>query len=101
MSEDQRVNVGILGATGVVGQRFVQLLENHPAFRISAIGASERSVDKVYREACRHWKMETPIPSNVAEMRVKHCRSEHFSDCRIIFSALDSSVAGEVGKYMA
>lgn len=82
--------VGILGATGTVGQRFCQLLENHPQFEITALAASDRSVGKPYREACA-WKLSTPMPESVKEIEVTPI--EPPLDCDIVFSSLPSSVA--------
>jgi aspartate-semialdehyde dehydrogenase len=96
----KKIKVGILGATGMVGQRFIQLLENHPWFEISALAASERSAGKTYTESMvGRWKLETPIPKDVAGMEVKECTPD--MDCRVIFSALDSSVAGPVEEKFA
>ena len=96
----KKIKVGILGATGMVGQRFIQLLENHPWFEISALAASERSAGKTYRESMvGRWKLETPIPQNVAGMDVKECTPDF--DCRVVFSALDYSVAGPVEEKFA
>ncbi|MCX8012497.1 MAG: aspartate-semialdehyde dehydrogenase, partial [Desulfobacterota bacterium] len=96
----KKIAVGILGATGMVGQRFIQLLENHPWFKITAIAASERSASKSYQEAMEgRWKLETPIPPEVAKMEVKECIPN--LDCRLVFSALDSSVAGPVEEEFA
>jgi aspartate-semialdehyde dehydrogenase len=89
------IAVGILGATGTVGQRFIELLDNHPLFYVKAIGASERSSGKTYKEACT-WKMTVPIPAKVASMTVTSCQSVHFEGCQIIFSGLDASVAGDI-----
>ncbi len=63
----ERRKVGILGATGMVGQRFIQLLSNHPWFEIAWLAASDRSAGKRYDEACR-WKLDTPLPANIAAM---------------------------------
>ena len=96
----KKIKVGILGATGMVGQRFIQLLENHPWFEISALAASERSAGKTYQESMvGRWKLETPIPQNVAGMEVKECTPD--LDCRVVFSALDSSVAGPLEEEFA
>ena len=67
-----KIKVGILGATGSVGQKFIQLLENHPWFEISEVAASERSAGKMYRDAV-NWFMQTPIPEKVAVKKVKEC----------------------------
>ena len=64
-----KIPVGILGATGIVGQRFVQMLEHHPWFEVAWLAASDRSEGRPYAEAAR-WKLKTPIPARVAEMRV-------------------------------
>jgi aspartate-semialdehyde dehydrogenase len=60
------IAIGILGATGTVGQRFIELLEKHPIFYVKALGASERSAGKPFKEAC-NWKMTTEIPKGIAE----------------------------------
>lgn len=65
--EQKKIAVGILGATGTVGQRFIELLQNHPFFYVHALGASERSAGKSYKEAC-NWKMTIEIPEKIAEM---------------------------------
>ena len=68
---DSKLRVGILGATGMVGQRFVTLMENHPWFEVTAIAASPRSAGKTYEEAVGgRWKMETPMPAYVKNMTV-------------------------------
>ena len=87
-----KLPVGILGATGVVGQRFVQLLEHHPWFEVAWLAASDRSEGRAYGEAAR-WRMKTPCPQ-VAEMRVSPAKPEGAP--RIIFAALDSSIAAEL-----
>jgi aspartate-semialdehyde dehydrogenase len=88
-----KLPVGILGATGIVGQRFVQMLEHHPWFEVAWLAASDRSEDKSYGEATR-WRMKTAIPERVAEMRVSPARPEGAP--KIIFAALDSSIAAEL-----
>jgi len=93
-----KLKVGILGATGAVGQKFVRLLERHPWFELSALAASERSAGKPYREAA-HWIESTPMPASVADMEVQLC--EPGLDCDLVFSGLDSSVAGPVEKAFA
>jgi aspartate-semialdehyde dehydrogenase len=85
--------VGILGATGMVGQRFVQLLEHHPWFEVAWLAASDRSEGRAYGEAAR-WKMKTPLPDRVAEMRVSPASPEGAP--KIIFAALDASIAAEM-----
>lgn len=94
MTQDgYKIPVGILGATGSVGQKFIQLLANHPWFEIVALGASERSAGRLYRDAV-NWLMPEPMPARIAEMRVSQCQPQ--MPCSIVFSGLDSSVAGEV-----
>jgi len=94
----KRYRVGILGATGTVGQRFVQLLQGHPQFEITELAASERSAGKVYSEACA-WKLPGTIPTEVREIVVKPI--EPPLDCDIIFSSLPSSVARETEERFA
>jgi len=88
----KKIQVGILGATGTVGQKFIRLLENHPLFSVTELVASERSAGKTYTEAVG-WKQETPIPTEVAQMTVKSLSAKLGSS--LLFSGLDSSVAGE------
>ncbi len=87
-----KLKVGILGATGTVGQRFVQLLEDHPWFEVAYLAASERSVGKRYGEAC-NWKLSTPMPERVRHMTIQEPRPGDF-DGRIVFSGLAGDVAG-------
>lgn len=89
----QKIPVGLLGATGTVGQRFVQRLANHPWFEIVAVAASERSAGRPYAEAAR-WRLPSPIPEAVADMRVSAMTDE--LPCRIVFSALDAGLARDV-----
>ena len=98
MDSVNKVPVGILGATGAVGQKFVFMLANHPWFEIRELAASERSAGKQYGEAVT-WKLPVPIPPDVARITVKECVPK--LDCRIAFSGLDSSVAGEVEESFA
>lgn len=84
--------IGILGATGAVGQRFIQLLQDHPWFRIHALFASDRSSGQSYREACT-WRLPTPLPEPVAAMPVYPCEPRHASGLDLVFSALPSSSA--------
>ena len=67
----QKLKVGILGGTGMVGQRFIALLENHPWFEVTTIAASPRSAGRTYREAVEgRWKMTTPVPEAVKDIVV-------------------------------
>ena len=88
-----KIPVGILGATGVVGQRFIQLLESHPWFEVAWLAASDRSEGKPYAEAAR-WRLKTAIPAAVAKMRVSPATPEGAP--KVIFAALDSSIAAEM-----
>ncbi|RDA89513.1 hypothetical protein CP533_3919, partial [Ophiocordyceps camponoti-saundersi (nom. inval.)] len=85
----------VLGCTGSVGQRFVLLLSQHPFLRLHALGASSRSAGKTYREAVR-WKQARPMGDEVGAMVVRACRADEFADCDVVFSGLDSDVAGEI-----
>ncbi|ORY01779.1 aspartate-semialdehyde dehydrogenase [Basidiobolus meristosporus CBS 931.73] len=97
MSSGKSYNVGILGATGTVGQRFISLLATHPEFKVHALGASARSAGKPYPSAVK-WKMSSPIPKCVQEMTVHVCDPKYFEGCHFVFSGLDSDVAGEIEK---
>lgn len=89
---------GVLGATGIVGQRLVKLLSDHPWFELTEVAASERSSGKTYAEAVR-WHLETPIPAVARDLVVKGV--EPALHCDFVFSALDSSVAGPVEEDFA
>ena len=93
----ERRNVGILGATGAVGQRFIQLLADHPWFNITWLAASDRSAGKTYAEACA-WRLDTPLPERIAKMVLQPNQPEGAgSDLpRIIFSSVDSDIAKEL-----
>ncbi len=94
----QKIPVGILGATGAVGQRFVQLLAGHPWFEVAELAASDRSAGKPYREACT-WRLPGEPAARVADLTVKSCDGPFRS--KLLFSGLDSSVAGEVEQSLA
>ncbi|MEF8860072.1 MAG: aspartate-semialdehyde dehydrogenase [Halolamina sp.] len=89
------VRVGILGATGAVGQRFVQLLEDHPTFEIVVLTASPESAGERYRNAAK-WRVDTPIPDEVAAMRVRETAVDAIPDVDLLFSSLPSGVAAEI-----
>ena len=95
---DQSLRVGILGATGAVGQIFVQLLADHPWFEVAALAASERSAGHAYRDAV-NWIGKNAIPPRIAAMTVEP--TEPGLDCDFVFSGLSSSVAGEVERAFA
>lgn len=88
-----KIPVAILGATGCVGQKFVQMLDKHPWFQIAALCASERSVGRPYGAAV-NWLMSTPLPPHIAQMTVQACSPT--VPGKIVFSGLDSSVAGAI-----
>jgi aspartate-semialdehyde dehydrogenase len=92
-SSATRWPVAVLGATGAVGQAFIRLLHGHPWFDLVEVAASERSAGKSYRDAAK-W-LEGPLPESVAKLTVKACTPAEIS-APIVFSALDSGVAGEV-----
>lgn len=87
--------VGILGATGIVGQRIVERLAGHPWFRIAAVAASDRSVGRGYAEAAE-WVLPHDPPPEVAALPVLACAPDAVGECDFVFSALDSDVAREV-----
>lgn len=94
----KKIPVAILGATGSVGQRFVELLNDHPWFEVAELAASDRSAGKKYSEAT-NWIMQTPLPEKYVNMVVKNC--EPNLDAKIAFSGLDASVAGEIESAFA
>src|SRR6478736_9081749 len=81
-----RIPVAVLGATGSVGQRFVQLLEHHPWFRLHEVVASERSAGRPYGDAA-DWRLDTLLPAGAAGLEVKSLGSE--LESRLVFSGLD------------
>ena len=88
------IEVGILGATGMVGQQFIALLANHPWFKVTWLGASQRSEGKAYRDATA-WR----LPVAAARRRRADCQVDAATPGRapkLVFSGLDSSVAGEI-----
>jgi len=96
--DDRKWRAGVLGATGMVGQRLVKLLADHPWFELTAVAASERSMSKTYAEAAR-WHLEGPIPEAARKLMVKDLDPN--LDCDFVFSALDSSVAGKAEEDFA
>src|SRR6202166_1567220 len=90
---NRKIPIGILGATGVVGQRFIQMLEHHPWFEVAWLAASDRSEGKVYADAAR-WRLKTQIPPAVAAMKISPATPEGAP--KIIFAALDSSIAADL-----
>jgi len=95
---DKRIPVGVLGATGNVGQRFVQLLENHPWFRVAEVVASERSAGKSYREATS-WRLGASMPESVRELTVQGYDADLRSP--VVFSGLPGEIAREIEQRLA
>jgi aspartate-semialdehyde dehydrogenase len=87
------IEVGILGATGMVGQQFVRLLDGHPWFRTTWLGASERSEGRTYRDAMK-WRLSTPPPDEVLDMKVEQCAPGNAP--RILFSGMDANAAKDI-----
>ena len=96
--EKQKLKVAVLGATGSVGQKFIELLQNHPWFELHEVAASERSAGKLYKDAV-NWVQSTPLPDKAANLTVKECRPG--LESKIVFSGLDASVAGEIEQEFA
>jgi len=94
----KRIEVGVLGATGMVGQQFIHQLAGHPWFELTWLAASERSEGKPFSDAAP-WRLETPIPDGIAERTVEACAPG--KGPRLVFSALDASVAGELEQAFA
>ncbi len=91
---DQKLKVGILGATGMVGQRFIALLEDHPWFEVVKVAASPRSAGMTYEEAAgNRWKMQTPMPESVKKLVVENVNEveKTASGVDFVFSAVDMS----------
>ena len=89
-----KIPVGILGATGMVGQRFISLLKNHPYFEVACLAASERSAGKIYKEAVLgRWAQKESIPRNVSMMMVYSIENDIDTiaqKARFVFSAIDA-----------
>lgn len=94
----RKIEVGILGATGMVGQHFVKFLQNHPWFELKWVGASDRSAGKKYRDATS-WRLDGAMPKAVADLAVEECKPDHAP--RLVFSAMDASVATEIERAFA
>jgi aspartate-semialdehyde dehydrogenase len=92
------IPVGILGATGMVGQQFIALLANHPWFKVEWLGASERSAGKAFRDAAA-WRLPNPLSDEIASKIVNAATPGHAP--KLVFSGLDSSVAGDIEKAFA
>jgi aspartate-semialdehyde dehydrogenase len=89
------INVGVLGATGAVGQRFVQLLAEHPWFNLTTLTASERSAGKRYRDVVK-WRLDVPFPDRAGDIVVSPTDVTSLKDVDIVFSALPAEIAREI-----
>ena len=96
----QRYRVGILGATGLVGQRLVERLVDHPWFELVALAASERSAGQPYGEVAR-WMLSSRPPRQVAGLAVRSCRTDALGDCDLVLSALDRVAAADIERAFA
>lgn len=94
------INVGVLGATGAVGQRFVQLLSEHPWFNLQTLTASERSAGKRYADAV-NWRLDEPFPIPAGDLVVRDTTVESVKDLDIVFSALPAGLAGGIETAIA
>lgn len=99
MSPQKKIPVGILGATGMVGQNFIRLLENHPWFAVTWVGASDRSAGKTYGEAV-NWRLEGDAPVATGKLIVAECKPG-LGAPGLVFSATDASVATEIERAFA
>jgi len=93
-----RIEVGILGATGMVGQNFIKFLQGHPWFDLKWLAASDRSAGKKYRDAM-HWNLDGTTPASVADLTVQECRPGNAP--QLVFSAMDASVATDIERAFA
>lgn len=93
-----KISVGVLGATGSVGQKFIQLLNNHPYFEVKEVAASDRSAGKLYKDAA-NWILSETIPAHVANLTVLNIDADFQS--KVLFSGMDASVAGEIESALA
>jgi aspartate-semialdehyde dehydrogenase len=93
MTMKTKYPIGILGATGMVGQRYIQLLENHPWFEVAWLAASDRSSGKLYGEAAK-WRLDTPLPERIANMTV--AEADPKGAPKIIFASIDAAIAREM-----
>lgn len=96
----EKIPVAVLAATGSVGQRFIQLLANHPWFQVTEITASDRSAGKTYQEAC-HWLLADPMPEYVKNLVLVPTSAEQVNRSKIAFSALPADIALEIEPELA
>jgi aspartate-semialdehyde dehydrogenase len=98
MTLERKIEVGVLGATGMVGQHFLKFLDGHPWFDVTWLGASERSAGKRYEDVAS-WHLAGGIPGKIGSLTVEDCQPGHAP--RLLFSAMDASVAGEIEQAFA
>src|SRR6202047_2145812 len=96
---ETRIEVGVLGATGMVGQHFIKFLQGHPWFDLTWLGASERSAGKKYKEATK-WHLDGSTPASVADLAVQEAKPGDGAP-KLMFSAMDASVATEIEQAFA
>ncbi|MCX6681803.1 MAG: aspartate-semialdehyde dehydrogenase [Methanoregula sp.] len=89
------INVGVLGATGAVGQRFVEMLADHPWFNLATLAASDRSAGKPYGKVV-NWRLDTPFPENIGKVKVSPTSPKSMKDVDLVFSALPAEIATDV-----
>ena len=94
------ISVGVLGATGAVGQRFVQLLADHPYFDLNVLTASSRSAGKKYKDAV-NWRLDRPLPDHIGDVTVSDTSIECLKKVDLVFSALPAELAGEIEQQCA
>ncbi len=94
------INVGVLGATGAVGQRFVELLANHPWFNLVTLAASDRSAGKPYGNVV-NWRLDTPFPDKIAKVKVAATSPKSMKNVDLVFSALPAEIAADVENEFA
>src|ERR1700716_2026277 len=95
---EKKIEVGVLGATGMVGQHFVKFLQNHPWFDLTWVGASDRSAGRKYSDATS-WRLDGDMPANIAGLDVQECKPGNAP--KLMFSATDASVATEIERAFA
>jgi len=94
------INVGVLGATGAVGQHFVQLLADHPWFNLQTLTASERSAGKLYRDVV-NWRLDVPFPDTLGDITVSPTTVESVKDLDLVFSAMPADIATSIESDIA
>ncbi|MCK4270723.1 MAG: aspartate-semialdehyde dehydrogenase [Methanogenium sp.] len=94
------INVGVLGATGAVGQHFVQLLADHPWFNLQTLTASERSAGKLYRDVV-NWRLDVPFPDTLGDVTVSPTTVKSVKDLDIVFSAIPADIATSIESDIA